>query len=407
MKSIPVEFQNQQGETLSARLEMPIIGKAKAYAIFAHCFTCSKNLKAVRNISKALTQKDIGILRFDFTGLGESEGDFAATNFSTNIDDLVAGAEYLAENYEAPKILIGHSLGGAAIIHAAPRIPSTEALCTIGSPSDPPHVLKLLSEKIEDIQESGKATVNIGGRPFTIRKQFIDDIQNRSTREILRSIKKPILIFHSPQDEIVDISNAAELYNDAFHPKSFVSLDRADHLLSNGQDSLYVGGVIAGWAERYVSFTSIQSILTDKQVAVRTADSYTTEGRGRDHTMILDEPENLGGNDLGPTPYEYILAALGACTSITLRMYANRKGWDLEEVKVHLERERVHITDSEKCPDGNCRIEKIERHLELTGDLTEEQRIKLLEIADKCPVHKTLTGDIKINTHLIESIDSI
>ena len=250
--------------------------------------------------------------------------------------------------------------------------------------------------------------MNIGGRPFTIKKQFLDDIEGRSTKELLRSLKLPIIIFHSPQDAIVDISNAAKLYKYAFHPKSYISLDRSDHLLSNEKDSLYVGTVIAGWAARYVSFTEGPDLLTNKQVVVRTSEKgYTLDARARTHTLVIDEPENLGGNDFGPTPYEYLLTALGSCTSITLRMYADRKGWDLQDIKVHLERERLHLKDSEDCPTGDCRIDKIDRHLEFDGDLSVDQKKRLVEIADKCPVHKTLTGDIKINTKLLESLDKL
>ena len=407
MKSTQIEFTNSNGEILSAKLEMPILGEPKAFAIFAHCFTCTKNFSAVKNISRGLTQQDIGVLRFDFTGLGESEGDFADTNFSTNIDDLIAASEFLTEHYEAPKILVGHSLGGAAIIHAAARIPSVEALATIGAPADPPHVLKLLSENIDEINSSGKATVKIGGRPFTIKKQFVEDIQEKSTCEVLRDLRIPIIIFHSPQDMIVDITNASKLYDYAFHPKSYISLNKSDHLLSNEADSVYVGNVISGWSARYVSFNQEKELLTDKQVVVRTSDSYTTEGKARTHSMILDEPLNLKGDDHGPTPYEYLLASLGSCTSITLRMYANRKGWDLKEVKVHLEREQVHLKDSEDCPHNDCRIDKIDRHLEFTGDLTQDQIERLLQIADKCPVHRTLTGEIKITTKLLETIDQL
>ncbi len=401
MKTTSVQFDNEAGEKIEARLDLPLDQKPIAYAMFAHCFTCSKNLNAVTNISRALNQKGIAVLRFDFTGLGESEGNFANTNFSTNIKDIVLAANFLEENYEAPQILIGHSLGGTAILASTAKLASAKAIVTIGSPADPAHVTHLFKNNLNELKEKGEAEVNIGGRPFKLQKQFIDDLEKADLNADIGKLKQAKLFLHSPQDTIVNIENARLLYEAAKHPKSFISLDRADHLLSNKQDSLYVGEVIAGWASRYLDAREEPALKAEKQVAVRTgANGYTTEIATASHQLLADEPESVGGANLGPTPYDLLVSALGACTSMTLRMYADRKKWDLQEVTVHLQHSKVHAIDCEACDTNTAKIDQITREIALIGNLTDEEKQRLLEIADRCPVHKTLHGKIEVVTTL-------
>lgn len=403
MKTQRLKFKNRENHELSAKLEMPVGEKPRVYSVFAHCFTCTKNLTAVTNISRALTQNGIAVLRFDFTGLGDSQGDFSDTNFSSNIEDLIDAAQFLADNYEAPELMIGHSLGGTATLHASLQVESVKAVVTIGSPSDPPHVKKLISSSVDEIAASGEAKVNIGGRPFKIKKQFLDDLEKRDWKEEIKKLKASLLVMHSPQDEIVEVNNAADIFMAAKHPKSFVSLDGSDHLLGEKEISIYTGNVISSWADRYISRTSKSELETEKHVVVRTGPAgYTTEVKAGKHSFLADEPESVGGADLGPTPYGYLLTSLGTCTSMTLRMYADHKKWNLEEVRVHLSHEKVHRDDSEHSADQKAKIDRIEREIELYGDLDETQRERLLEIADRCPVHRTLHGEIEVVTKLKE-----
>ena len=402
MKSIKVEFKNNDGQILAGKVELPGNQEPIAYAIFAHCFTCSKNLNTVRNISLGLTRNGIGVLRFDFTGLGDSDGDFSETNFSSNIDDLLQAAEYLKEHYEAPELIIGHSLGGAAVLRTASKIDSVKAVATIGAPFDPPHVKKLLSGSIEEITSKGEAEVSIGGRPFKIKKQFIDDLERYDSSEEIKKLNRSLLIIHSPQDTTVGIENAGEIFDAAMHPKSFVSLDGADHLVTNDNDSIYVGQVISSWAMRYIETSGKKPLKAKNQVSVKTGRSYLTEIAAGNHQFLADEPESVGGTDLGPNPYDFLLSALGACTSMTLRMYADHKQLPLEEVSVHLSHNKVHKTDCEDCDNKGAKIDKIERTIELEGDLTQEQRQRMLEIADRCPVHKTLHNEIVVESRLKE-----
>ncbi|PWL30674.1 bifunctional alpha/beta hydrolase/OsmC family protein [uncultured Roseivirga sp.] len=401
MKTIKLKFPNQDGEQLSAKLELPTDRRVRAYAIFAHCFTCSKNLIAVTHISRGLTSKGIAVLRFDFTGLGESEGEFEDTNFSSNVQDLIVAAEYLEENYGPAKMLVGHSLGGAAVLMAAAKLKNIEAVTTIGAPSDPVHVKHLFQESIDEIKEQGEATVSLGGRPFTIKKQFVDDLAEYEKSDVIKTLKKPLLIMHSPQDDTVDVSNAEKIYTSAMHPKSFISLDGADHLLSKSEDAQYAGEVIAAWAARYVSFEEVRALETDEQVVVRNEvhRGLQTEIMANGHFILADEPKDVGGTNLGGTPYDLLVSSLGACTAMTIRMYAKHKKWPLDEVKVHLSREKRHSEDAEDLGE-HSKIEVIDRYVELSGDLTEEQRERILEIADKCPVHKTLTNGLTVHTKL-------
>ncbi len=396
-----VSFKNKQGELLSARLELPLGQTPLSYALFAHCFTCNKNLSAIRNISRSLNQAGIAVLRFDFTGLGESEGEFAETNYSSNVDDLLSAASYLTEHYESPSLLVGHSLGGAAVISAAAKISSVQAVATIGAPASPAHVSHLFGGSIDVIKRQEIAEVNIGGRPFTIKKQFLDDISAQNLSDTLSNLKKPILILHSPQDRIVGIDNASTLYGAAFHPKSFVSLDGADHLLSDKQDSAYVGQMIASWAARYLDLKQASLLETSQQVVVRLGEQkYTTKIRSGQHTWLADEPVSLGGQNLGPGPYELLLSSLGACTAMTLRMYADRKKWDLKEISVHLSHGKIYAEDCVDCEKKSAKIDHISRSIEVEGALDDAQKKRLLEIADRCPVHRTISGEISFTTEI-------
>ncbi len=398
-----VTFINNVGQTLSGRLELPVDQHPHNFVLFAHCFTCNKNLGAVRNISRSLTMKGFGVLRFDFTGLGESEGDFADTNFSGNVEDLIAAADYLAREHQTPTLLVGHSLGGAAAIFAGAEIESIKAVVTIGAPSNPKHVSHLLKSSIEEIEADGKAIVNLSGRDFTIKKQFLDDLKTKSLPDVAKNLGKALLVMHSPQDTTVEIKNAEEIYLAAKHPKSFVTLDGADHLLMRKQDSLYVGTVIAGWSSRYVDIPETLQLKTNHHVVASLDDSegYTTQMKVGDHYMIADEPESVGGNNFGPTPYELVSAGLSACTAMTIKMYVARKGWDLKNVEVHTSYDKKHIVDCENCENDTAKIDTFEREIKLEGNLDEKQIARILQIADKCPVHKTLHSETQVLTKLI------
>lgn len=396
-----INFLNKNEQQIAARLDLPTHQKPAAYVLFAHCFTCNKNLIPVKTISRELTSKGFAVVRFDFTGLGESEGDFEDTNFSSNVQDLIAAAEFMEKEYEAPKLIIGHSLGGAASIYAGSKIDSIQAVATIAAPSSPDHVKHLFKESLDELDENGIAKVNIGGRDFTVKNQFIEDIKAKNMQEILKNLRKPILVLHSPQDKIVSIENAAEIYQNAMHPKSFISLDGADHLMSAKKDSSYAGSVIAGWSKRYLDIPEQKSLSKEGQVAVNIGnEGYTTEVRAGNHQFRADEPESVGGNDFGPTPYDLLLSGLGACTAMTLRMYADRKEWDLQEVDVFLSHGKEHAEDTEETDQKGAKIDVIERKIVLRGELDNKQQKRLLEIADKCPVHKTLHSEIKVITVL-------
>ncbi len=405
MKQQKVTFANAEGVKLAALLNCPEDEQPIAYALFAHCFTCTKNIAAAAHIARALSRRRIAVLRFDFTGLGESQGEFAETTFSSQISDLVAAACFLEGNYEAPKILVGHSLGGTAVLHAAARIPSTKAVVTLAAPCDPAHIVGLLQDSREEIERSGEARILIAGRPFTIRKEFIDDIEAQSPREVIGRLDAALLVMHSPRDRIVGIDNAADIYQAARHPKSFISLDSADHLLSRKEDSRYAGDMIAAWARRYLDVFEPETIsapeVTDNRVTVRTGtEGFRTEMFARGTALVADEPAAVGGTGQGPTPYDYLLAALGSCTSMTVQMYARRKQWPLEAAVVRLNHAKVHAEDCAHCEEPGRRIDRFEGELELIGPLTDEQRRRLLEIAERCPVHRTLKAEPVIETVL-------
>jgi len=404
MRSSRVTFAGQNGQTLAARLERPN-GPTVAYALFAHCFTCSKDIFAATRIARGLAEQGIATFRFDFTGLGQSEGDFANENFSSNIEDLVAAAGHMREAYEAPSLLIGHSLGGAAVLAAAGEIAEVKAVATIGAPADPAHVSHLFEAHVDEIEREGEAHVQLMGRPFTVKKHFLEDIGQQRQKERIAKLKKALLVMHSPIDATVGIENASEIFVTAKHPKSFVSLDNADHLLSNHADAAYAADVLAAWAGRWVGRKGTElpdGKRGEGEVTVDESPGYKFRQimAAGPHPLIADEPESIGGNDTGPTPYGYLLAGLGACTSMTIRMYAERKQWPLEHVRVELGHAKVHAADCEACETESGKIDRIERTVYLSGDLTPDQRAKLLEIADKCPVHRTLHSEVLIETKL-------
>ncbi|MDN3385174.1 bifunctional alpha/beta hydrolase/OsmC family protein [Pseudoalteromonas sp. APC 3358] len=400
-----VEFTSN-GNTLSGLLETPETN-VRFYALFAHCFTCGKDVAAASRISRALTAKGIAVLRFDFTGLGNSDGDFANTNFSSNIQDLVAAADFLRDNFDAPKLLVGHSLGGAAVLGVASKVAESAAVVTIGSPLNAAHVAHNFAAQIDDIQTSGRAEVNLGGRVFTIQKQFLEDINTHDTGHI-RKLNKALLVMHSPVDDVVNIKEAEKIYQAALHPKSFVSLDNADHLLKNKNDSEYVAEVIAAWATRYVSIdrnTDLANInkheVSQGNVLVEEKDhKFAQHVSTASHYWLADEPVKVGGSNSGPDPYEHLLAGLGACTSMTLRMYAQRKKLPITHIKVELSHTRNYQDDCNNCEQLNG-LEAIVRNITYTGNLDEQQQKRFLEIADKCPVHKTLHNNVAVVSKLV------
>lgn len=399
MKIEKVFFKNRKDLNLAAFIYHPLDKHPRFYALFAHCFTCNKNLKAVQNICNTLSQMGVAVMSFDFTGLGNSDGEFENTNFTSNISDLIDAANFLAMEYESPSLLIGHSFGGAASIYAAQSLPDIKALATIGSPSDVRHISHLFEDQLETIKEKGTSRVNIGGRDFGINRSFLQDLQEKNLSSCLSKLRKPFLILHSPQDSIVSIKHAANLYEKAFHPKSFVSLDGADHLLSSPVESAYVGEMISTWAKKYISDLTVPNDTKGHEVKVRLAgQGYTSEVKTPFHHLLADEPEEVGGDNLGPTPYDLLMAALGTCTAMTLQMYAQRKKWKLEEINVYLDHDKVHKEDSDNVDDQKAKVSRFTRNLEIIGNVDEIQRKRLLEIANKCPVHRTLEEVVIIET---------
>lgn len=398
MQRQKLEFDNGRGQRLSGLMELPD-GKCHAVALFAHCFTCGKDIAAASRISRALAARGVGVLRFDFTGLGSSDGDFANTNFSSNVDDLIAAANHLAATYFTPSMLIGHSLGGAAVLAAAGRLADVRAVVTIGAPATASHVQHLFAKDRDRILEADAAEVDLGGRAFTIKRQFIEDIEKHADTQHLAQLGSALLVFHSPRDTIVPIDEAARIYQSARHPKSFVSLDSADHLLSKVEDAEYVADVIAAWANRYLPKPdNAQPAVDDGAVLVKEANHrFTREIVMHRHSLIADEPASVKGDDRGPNPYELLLSALGACTSMTLRMYANHKSLNLDDVRVTLRHNRVHADDCADCESASGYIDWITREIEIDGDLTPAERKRLLEIADRCPVHRTLENEIVVS----------
>lgn len=395
-----LEFAGSGG-MLAARLDRPA-GEVQAYAIFAHCFTCSKDINAARRISGELARLGIAVLRFDFTGLGSSEGEFASTNFSSNIEDLKRAADYLRDNFEAPQIMIGHSLGGAAVLAAASDIAEVKAVVSIGAPADAAHVVQNFHAHLDDIKSTGEAEVSLAGRKFSIQRQFVEDLEQSSVTERVAQLRKALLVLHSPVDQTVGIENATEIFMAAKHPKSFVSLDRADHLLSDERDALFAARTIAAWVERYLDEApEIGEDIPEAQAVVRETGNgkfQNTVAVGH-HRLLADEPKSFGGLDSGPSPYDFLSVALGACTAMTLRMYADRKKWDVGVITVAVDHAKVHAPDSETdAGGGGAKIDQFERRLSFTSQLDSDAQAKMLEIADKCPVHKTLEKGTSVVT---------
>ena len=407
MKSTRLKIENRKGLILNANLELPANQKPNYYAIFAHCFTCSSSLGAVRNISRALTNDGFGVLRFDFTGLGRSEGQFADSHFSANVEDLIDVHNYMSTNFSSPGLLVGHSLGGAAVLVAASQIETVKAVATVGAPANVSHVKHLFSHGIEAVKEKGEVEINIGGRPFKINQDFIEAFDNTDLPSIVKQLRKPLLIMHSPFDKIVGVENAQELYHNAHHPKSFVSLDDADHLLTEEKDSKYVGDIIGTWAKRY--FPKVENIMLEIEGEQLVGhlnileDNFTTSIQTKNHTLIADEPASIGGSDFGPSPYEYLNAGLAACTVMTLKMYAERKKWDLQEVFVYISHSRVHSNDLNVSVDKPKYLDHISKKLKFVGNLDIQQKERLKEIASRCPVHKTIASQVVFNTQIIEA----
>jgi putative redox protein len=397
------QFTGSEGHQLAAALDLPE-REPVAYALFAHCFTCGKDVLAARRIALALAAKGIAVLRFDFTGLGSSEGDFANSTFSSNVADLVRAADHLRETRKAPAILIGHSLGGAAILAAAGQIPEAKAVVTIAAPSDPAHVTGLFKDRIEDIRKQGKVEVQLAGRPFQIKREFLDDIAEHNLMEQVTKLHKALLIMHAPTDDTVGIDNATHIFVAAKHPKSFVSLAGSDHLLTGKRDAAYVADVIAAWVERYIDPVVAEPAAelgeAPRQVVVRETrnSKFQQTVSVGPHHLLADEPVAAGGEDSGPGPYDFVLAGLGACTSMTMRMYADRKSLPLERVTVTLKHSKIHAEDCAECETKAGMLDQIDRVISIEGALDAEQRKKLMEIADKCPVHRTLTSEVRIVT---------
>ena len=394
-----LKFKSKLDFDLSGILHEPDLQTIQAYAIFAHCFTCTKSLSAGKNIAEKLAENGIATLRFDFTGLGASKGQFEDSSFSTDVDDLISAADFLAENYEAPQVIVGHSLGGTAVLAAASSIESIKAVATVGSPSSPDHILHMLEEKLDEIAKKNEADVNLAGRNFTFKQAFVDDV--RSYNLDIENLGKALMVLHAPMDDTVSINEASKIFVTAKHPKSFLSLDGGDHLLTRDVDSLYVGSVIASWAMRFI-------VPMEPQIAAEEKDGISATGKTREgfynivsartHRFIVDEPLSYGGTDLGPTPYEYLGAALGSCTSMTLNGYARRKEMNVTSVSVDVKHTRIHAEDCDTCEKSDGKIDQFTREITIVGSITDEQRSRMLEIADRCPVHKTLENEIKIVT---------
>lgn len=399
------QFPGSSGQMLAAALDMPD-GPPTAFALLAHCFTCGKDALAARRIARGLTRRGIAVLRFDFTGIGASEGEFANSDFSSNIDDLVQAADHLRRTFRAPALLVGHSLGGAAILAAAERIPEARAIVTIAAPADPGHVTGLFKEHLADIRAKGEVEVSLAGRPFRIRREFLDDVAEQKLTERIATLRKALLVFHAPTDDIVGIDNATAIFSAARHPKSFISLAGADHLLSHESDALYVADVIAAWASRYLEAPATapqagrepEGLVHVEETGIG---KYQQRITASGHVLLADEPLAVGGRDSGPGPYDLLLAGLGACTSMTMRMYAERKAIPLERTRVTLQHSRIYARDCETCETQEGMISRIDRVIAMEGALSAEQRAKLMEIADKCPVHRTLTSETQIVTRAV------
>ncbi|MDX1589893.1 MAG: bifunctional alpha/beta hydrolase/OsmC family protein [Oleiphilaceae bacterium] len=388
-----IQFPSRQGHTLNGTVELPAGGVWKATAIFAHCFTCSSNFRAARSITRSLANAGYAVLRFDFTGLGDSEGDFADSHFTSNLDDLEDAARWLEEHYAAPQLLVGHSLGGAAVLAVAERLDSVRALATLGAPSSPDHVLRQFGKHLETIEEKGSAEVDLAGRPFHIRKDFIDDLRHQDLAGRLRKLRRALLVMHAPGDKIVSVDNAQEIFTAALHPKSFVSLDDADHLLSRSADAHYAGQVIAAWAGRFLTPEKPRP-ADGARVSGRTADGFLCRVQAGPHELLADEPRSAGGSDQGPDPYGLLASSLASCTVMTLNIYARHKGLAVDRVVCEVRHSKIHAEDCEDCESRDGKADELRRHIHIEGDLTESERERMMAMAERCPVHRTLSGEI-------------
>ncbi|MCY0094460.1 bifunctional alpha/beta hydrolase/OsmC family protein [Hoeflea ulvae] len=402
--TIKAEFTGHSGAKLAARLDLPA-GSIRAWALFAHCFTCSKDTLAARRISGELARAGIAVMRFDFTGLGSSGGDFASTNFSSNLEDLRAAADWLAVHYDAPEILVGHSLGGAAVLAIAGDLKSVRAVATIGAPAEASHVIENFQSHIDEITTGGEAAVSLGGRPFTIQRQFVEDLNAISLAEKIGRMKTALLVLHGPRDQVVGIDNAAAIFTAAKHPKSFVSLDDADHMLSDPADANYAAGIIASWAARYLPVEAPRrddAPVEDVVVGETGQGKFQVSVQAGPHRMLADEPASVGGADTGPSPYDLMSAGLGACTAMTLRMYARLKKIDLGLVTVTVRHNKVHAADCLECTESERanggKIDRFERVISIDGGTPASLADKIAEIANKCPVHRTLEHGAKVVT---------
>lgn len=398
MRTEKVTFQNPEGLALSGRLEWPDAGEPVAWVVFVHCFTCNKSFKAAYFLSRALTGEGFGVLRFDLSGLGESGGDFADTNFSSNVADVVAASRFLTSRTALPQVLLGHSLGGAAVILAARELPGVAAVATLAAPFDPTRLSPELARARSVALARGEAEVEIAGTRLRLRRLFFEDLERVRLEPAIRALERPLFVFHAPQDEVVDVGEGERIFQAARHPKSFVCLEGSDHLLSREADAAFVAAVLGPWARCRLPPPGPNAEPPGRVVAHIGAAHYRTELVARGHRLVADEPADEGGTGAGPNPYDYLLAALGACTCMTLRMYADRKGWPLDSVEVRLDHSKIHAQDCTGCETKIGRIDRIARGVRLAGHLTSEQQGRLLEIADRCPVHRTLTAEILIET---------
>lgn len=405
MPTETITIRAPAGHELSGSLELPT-GLVRGAALFAHCFTCTKDSKAAVSVARALAKEGIATLRFDFTGLGGSGGDFGRAGFATDVADLVAAAKELFERFAQPILLVGHSLGGAAVLAAADEIglDRIAAVATIGAPADVPHVLTNIEGDLEAIRKLGEGPVRIAGREFNLSRGFIERVESTDLLAEVARLRKPLMFLHSPTDEIVGVENASELFGAAKHPKSFVSLEGAGHLLLQSQDARFAADVIAAWASRYLPLSNDWPLPAEGVVTCMGHGKFGTEVHTSSHSFIADEPTSYGGDDSGPTPYDLLLGALGSCTSMTMGMYAQRKDWPLKGVRIHLTHSRDHARDCEQClaEEAGMPHQLITRAITIDGpELSEDQRQRLLEIADKCPVHRTLESRISVETKLV------
>ncbi|MCB0447714.1 MAG: alpha/beta fold hydrolase [Gelidibacter sp.] len=405
MRTNRLEIYNRKGYKLSAYLELPANQKPNYFAIFAHCFSCNSTIGATKNVTRALTNHGFGVLRFDFTGLGRSEGKFAESYFSANVEDLIDVNHFLIENHQAPCLLLGHSLGGAAAIVAASKLDNIKAVATIAAPATVTHVTHHFSHAQEAIKMMGETEIEIEGRKFVVNKKFIEDFDKTDLPEITRQLRKPILIMHAPFDKVVGIANAHQLYHNAIHPKSFVSLHDADHLLSLAKHSEYAGEVIGSWVKLYFPKQDNAMLSTEGEQIVAhlnlKENNFTTYLQTKKHNFIADEPGSIGGDDFGPSPYEYLTASIAACTTMTIKLYAESKGWDLQEVYVYITHSKKHSDELGLGVEQPGRIDFMQKKLKFVGDLDEIQKEKLKEIASRCPVHKTVASEVAFETEII------